>query len=548
MLPKLIVGAFILPFIWFQLCLTADNAYNRTPIYSYFSPIADIAKHEHLSCIRIWARNWYSCGFMPILLRQEDAAAHPMYDEFVSKVSLFPSVNPANYDLACYLRWLAFAKLGGGVMTDYDLVYYGSTESASLNELHQKVAAVLKERGALGPRDHQFPMVAYSGKASLEEILLPHLMNYRINRREDVILVSVGANRKRKVQHLSDMTILRKADFANMLPPEVEKPFKDVIHFSSHLVDLFIGNSTPKSTYINLFLQARFLNDRRVVFLDTFDHLSQAFLQANGCLHDVDILLGNLTGLTTPISRLRNAKERGESLILTSDIVRQISSYKNQTSYYDVIEVADRQLHLDADIAADFPGHLVISSSLSPLSFFPKDLPIQLSRNFYVLFLEHPRILIYEQWQRYQAQSTLPHSWSHFMTSSYYKPNIMCTMLEIKDRQGIENFLARQDSFVGFLTQMTKSVKLLEYQVGLDLSGHSIHHNSFSRGMGMNNGLRQGATRYFETEFADNQDIYSQLQADNLLDLLLYDIAARQFDQNYETILQIESQIEPLSY
>lgn len=45
-----------------------------------------------------------------------------MYSEFVRHMKAFPSSNPDGYDLACFVRWMAFVEVGGGWITDYDVM------------------------------------------------------------------------------------------------------------------------------------------------------------------------------------------------------------------------------------------------------------------------------------------------------------------------------------------------------------------------------------------------------------------------------------------
>lgn len=72
--------------------------------------------------IALWASSWRSFGWEPTVLGMADARANPLYPEFRDKITQFYSRNVGNYDDLCWLRWLAFSKHGGGVMTDYDVI------------------------------------------------------------------------------------------------------------------------------------------------------------------------------------------------------------------------------------------------------------------------------------------------------------------------------------------------------------------------------------------------------------------------------------------
>jgi len=70
----------------------------------------------------LWQRSWDSFGWETQVLGMGHARAHPMFGEFDAHTRRFYSRNPGKYDSLCWLRWLAFAQAGGGVMTDYDTI------------------------------------------------------------------------------------------------------------------------------------------------------------------------------------------------------------------------------------------------------------------------------------------------------------------------------------------------------------------------------------------------------------------------------------------
>ena len=90
----------------------------RCVVYTYFEDqgLGDAA------AVEVWRDVWAEAGWDPVVLSQNDAARHPLYDETVARVSRFPTTNPEGYETACYLRYLAMAAVGGGFMTDYDVV------------------------------------------------------------------------------------------------------------------------------------------------------------------------------------------------------------------------------------------------------------------------------------------------------------------------------------------------------------------------------------------------------------------------------------------
>lgn len=55
-----------------------------------------------------------------IVLTIEDAERHAEYAMLRARIEKLPLGGNREYDLACYLRWLAMAAAGGGWMSDYD--------------------------------------------------------------------------------------------------------------------------------------------------------------------------------------------------------------------------------------------------------------------------------------------------------------------------------------------------------------------------------------------------------------------------------------------
>lgn len=66
-----------------------------------------------------WRDNWASHGFSPVILEPSNARLHPRYAEHVALFRSFPTVNPKDYELCCFTRWLAMAMCGG-FMVDAD--------------------------------------------------------------------------------------------------------------------------------------------------------------------------------------------------------------------------------------------------------------------------------------------------------------------------------------------------------------------------------------------------------------------------------------------
>lgn len=89
-------------------------------VYCYHERIS--AMGEQNPMIELWAKTWRANGWNPVVLDRSHAQQHPRFKEFNELVSSFPSINPKQYEVACWLRWLAFAAAGGGMHSDYDVM------------------------------------------------------------------------------------------------------------------------------------------------------------------------------------------------------------------------------------------------------------------------------------------------------------------------------------------------------------------------------------------------------------------------------------------
>lgn len=90
-------------------------------IFTYYENVPGINQFDSLRLVGAWREAWSSAGFDPICLSEWHARQHPYFEEYAAAVSKLPTVNHANYELSCYLRWLSMAQEGGGVLMDYDV-------------------------------------------------------------------------------------------------------------------------------------------------------------------------------------------------------------------------------------------------------------------------------------------------------------------------------------------------------------------------------------------------------------------------------------------
>ncbi|KAJ8041457.1 hypothetical protein HOLleu_12279 [Holothuria leucospilota] len=97
---------------------------NPCTIYTYYQPAYDdlVTTITNRNVLRVWERAWASAGWQTRVLDESDAMSHPDYTSLKRKFQSLPTVNSKRYELACFLRYLAMAVVGGGWMSDYDML------------------------------------------------------------------------------------------------------------------------------------------------------------------------------------------------------------------------------------------------------------------------------------------------------------------------------------------------------------------------------------------------------------------------------------------
>lgn len=157
-------------------------------VHTYYAPVRGLDAREQATLIDLWKRNWSALGWTPRVLTFSDAQMHPRYTEFSKQVNKFPSINTSGYDRHCWLRWLAFARAGGGLMTDYDVLGI-----------------------AASPTDFPDDLVALYDKAKV-----PCLVS--AERPESIIDEILLGNFKIEPFHFSDMLFFQQSGFPVVKP------------------------------------------------------------------------------------------------------------------------------------------------------------------------------------------------------------------------------------------------------------------------------------------------------------------------------------------
>ena len=215
-----------------------DERDNRCPIYTYFETFAQWQPQEdQMELIRIWMRSWYSGGFRPIILLRKDAEGHPSFVEFSNKVATFPTTNPPEYELACYIRWLAFAQAGGGTFIDYDIL------PLSRFRLPEKAAGCGRKGSALVSYERYVPMLVHANVTGVER-MINLMLHHEVCPSIFILLQTYSLVLYIKFDPvndvvkgrplLSDMRIMRLPDSLRYFEVIAPPPDDIVVHFSTY--------------------------------------------------------------------------------------------------------------------------------------------------------------------------------------------------------------------------------------------------------------------------------------------------------------------------
>ncbi len=90
-------------------------------IYTFYNLCPSHDVDAEIRLLLLWKERWTALGFEPYVLNEWIARKHPYFEEYHAAVSKLPTFNTADYELACYHRWLALAQVDGGWCMDYDV-------------------------------------------------------------------------------------------------------------------------------------------------------------------------------------------------------------------------------------------------------------------------------------------------------------------------------------------------------------------------------------------------------------------------------------------
>ena len=163
--------------------------------------------------------------------------------------SIFPTINPGEYDLSCYLRWIALAEQGGGFFMDYDLLPMISSRSIPMRELKAC------KWGELTMYETQAPMITH-GSASEIERWVEYMRKFKIKE----------TDRIEGRSHISDMLIaqhaIARSEKIFRLKPAL--PFFHYSHGARHAMFAHINRNATEVFCVALRIHYRLLRSSPV--------------------------------------------------------------------------------------------------------------------------------------------------------------------------------------------------------------------------------------------------------------------------------------------
>jgi hypothetical protein len=197
-------------------------------VYTYYAPTEVGGKPDVL--IDLWYKGWSKAGWEPHVLGPVASKMHGDYEAFDAHVRSLPTINPKEYEVACFHRWLALEVVNGGVMTDYDVMNYGFTPEHADMLTHGKDVLFL-EKG-------RCPCTVFATKGGARQIT-SYLGSY-----------AYDGTLEQGRPHLSDMHILKQSRW---LVSDVVREFGDeawegarLVHFANGAVHRAFGGGATK--------------------------------------------------------------------------------------------------------------------------------------------------------------------------------------------------------------------------------------------------------------------------------------------------------------
>lgn len=164
--------------------------------------------HTQQQLIDVCRQSWERNGFQLRVMNMDWIERGRMRSLFQRITLGFPTVNPSRYERACFMRWLAMAMNGGGLMIDYDVV------NVNCREIEVADSGLSLLQGGC-------PSVVYGTAADYWSA---------IERFMEATRSGCGRTVVHDREHVSDQTIVDQC-----FGPDIATKFGTVIEYSEHI-------------------------------------------------------------------------------------------------------------------------------------------------------------------------------------------------------------------------------------------------------------------------------------------------------------------------
>jgi hypothetical protein len=114
-------------------------------IYSYYEAIPSVEQREEFSCANLWKGSWENNGWECVMLNKTHTSSSPLFRELVGKMLKVEKMTAPV--MSRFSRWCALHAVGGGWMSDYDVLNLGfSPKEAEENEVLHPLQLVAGEK------------------------------------------------------------------------------------------------------------------------------------------------------------------------------------------------------------------------------------------------------------------------------------------------------------------------------------------------------------------------------------------------------------------
>lgn len=93
-------------------------------VWTFFEDF-DWPNNYDTSIVALWSESWHKHGWEPQVLSLKDVGQGRARTRLEEKTKEISGLNRLPYNMMCNLRWLAWARNGGGILVDYDIFNYG---------------------------------------------------------------------------------------------------------------------------------------------------------------------------------------------------------------------------------------------------------------------------------------------------------------------------------------------------------------------------------------------------------------------------------------